>query len=134
MQDWKVRQEIYHRLHTEHTDDLNTKDVEITTDILKNAVRYFNERDIGWVYPSKSYMVGICYARWLAKHFGGRPLEYLNDPDLLFGNDPYFVTYSEDPMTYIKLLESIGGWDFDESNGMVPDVYGYFLEEFMIND
>ena len=134
MNDWKVRQEIYHRLHTEHTDDLNTKDVEISKNVLVDAVRYFNERDIGWIYPSKSYMVGICYSRWLAKHFGGRPLEYLNDPDLLFGNDPYFVTYSQDPMTYIKVLEAIGGWEFDESKGMVPDVYGYFLEEFMIND
>lgn len=134
MQDWKVRQEIYHRLHTEHTDDLNTKDVEISKNVLVDVVRYFNERDIGWIYPSKSYMVGICYSRWLAKHFGGRPLEYLNDPDLLFGNDPYFVTYSQDPMTYIKVLEAIGGWEFDESKGMVPDVYGYFLEEFMINE
>lgn len=131
--EWKIRQNVYHRLHTEHSDDLNTKDIEITSNVVENAVRYFKERDIGWIYPSKSYMVGICYAKWLTRYFGGRPLEYLNDPDLLYGNDPYFVSYSTDPKTYIQILESVGGWDFDETQGMVPDVYQYFLEEFMID-
>ena len=79
-------------------------------------------------------MVGICYARWLAKHFGGNPIEYLEDPDLLFGNDPYFVRYSTDPKTYHGILEAIGGWEFSEDQGMVTDVYGYFLEEFMLNE
>ena len=130
--EWKFRQEVFHRLQTEHSDDLNTKNVEMTTNVVKDAVRYFNEREIGWIYPSKSYMVGICYAKWLAQHFGGRPLEYLDDQDLLYGNDPYFVAYHNDPHTYTRILELINGWDFDETQGMVPDVYQYFLEEFMI--
>lgn len=131
--DWKFRQEVFHRLQTEHSDDLNTKNVEMTTNVVEDAVRYFNEREIGWIYPSKSYMVGICYAKWLAQHFGGRPLEYLDDQDLLYGNDPYFVAYHNDPHTYTRILELINGWDFDETQGMVPDVYQYFLEEFMID-
>lgn len=131
--EWKFRQEVFHRLQTEHSDDLNTKNVEMTTNVVKDAVRYFNERDIGWIYPSKSYMVGICYAKWLARHFGGQPLEYLDDQDLLYGNDPYFVAYHNDPHTYTRILELINGWDFDETQGMVPDVYQYFLEEFMID-
>ncbi len=134
MEDWKLRQEIYHRINTMHSDDLNTKNIEVSTDIVKDAVRYFNERDIGWLYPSKSYMVGICYARWLSEHFGGQPVEYLEDPDLLYGNDPYFVQYSTDPNTYHRILTAIGGWEFDESQGMVPDVRQYFVEEFMINE
>ena len=134
MEDWKIRQEIYHRINTTHSDDLNTKQIELSADVVKDAVRYFNERDIGWLYPSKSYMVGICYARWLAKEFGGRPVEYLEDPDLLFGNDPYFVQYSTDPETYHRILTSIGGWEFDETRGMVPDVREYFTEEFMLNE
>jgi hypothetical protein len=133
MEEWKVRQEIYHRLHSEFDDDLNTKHIELSKDIVKDALRYFSERDIGWIYPSKSYMVAICYARWLAKEFGGRPLQYLDDESLLFGNDPYFVTYSNDPKTYNSILNNIG-WDFDETKGMVPDVRSYFIEEFMIND
>lgn len=134
MKDWKIKQEIYHRLNTEHSDDLNTKKIEITNDVVSNAVRYFEQQDIGWIYPSKSYMVGICYARWLSEHFGGRPLEYLDDPDLLYGNDPYFRPYSLDPKTYIDILSQIGGWNFNENKGMVPDVREYFNEEFMINE
>lgn len=133
MLDWKLRQAIYHKLNTEYDDDLNTKDIVITTDVVENAIAYFVKRDIGWIYPSKSYMVGICYARWLAEHFGGRPLEYLEDPELLYNNDPYFVEYSRDPKTYHQILNVIG-WDFDESLGMVPDVRQYFNEEFIIDD
>jgi hypothetical protein len=131
MEDWKIRQEIYHRINPIHTDDLNNFTIELTDDVVRYAVEYFNSRDLGWVYPSKSYMVGICYARFLAEQFGGRPLEYLEDPDLLYGNDPYFVEYSRDPKTYHQILIRVG-WEFDVTKGMVPDVYEYFKEEFMI--
>jgi hypothetical protein len=134
MKDWKIKQEIYHRLKTEHSDDLNTKDIQLTDNTVADAVRYFFERDIGWIYPSKSYMVGICYAKWLAEVYGGRALEYLDDAELLYGNDPYFVPYSSDPHTYVKILDRIGGWNFDELQGMVPDVREYFLEEFMFDE
>jgi len=132
--DYKIRQEIYHRLTTEFDDDLSTKDVEMSDNVEGNAIRYFTERNIGWIYPAKSYMVGICYARWLAEHFGGRAVEHLEDPDLLHGNDPYFVQYSTNPGVYHRILTAIGGWDFDVTQGMVPDVYGYFREEFMIDE
>ncbi len=45
--EWKIRQEIYHRLNKEHSDDLNDKEVVITKNIVDDAVRYFFERDIG---------------------------------------------------------------------------------------
>lgn len=134
MIEWKARQQIYHRLNTEFTDDLSDKDIELSDDIVNNAIRYFNETDIGWIYPAKSYMVGICYARWLARHFGGEPMTYLEDPELLFGNDPFFVQYSTDPISYHGILAAIGGWEFNEQLGMVPDVYEYFVEEFMLNE
>ena len=133
MKEWKIRQEIYHRLNRDHDDDLNTKDIEVTEHVVENAIRYFIESDLGWIYPSKSYMVGICYAKWLADEFGGDPLEYLNDPDLLYGNDPYFVTYNDDKDTYDKILEAIGGWDF-KPLGYVNDVKSYFEKEFLSNE
>jgi hypothetical protein len=133
MEDWKIRQEIYHRLNTVHDDDLNDKDIVITDNIVTDAVRYFTEKDIGWIYPSKSYMVAICYAKWLSEEFGGNPVDYLNDIDLLFGNDPYFVIYDEDDVTYNQILDYISGWKFDQTKGMVPDVKKYFIEEFMID-
>lgn len=130
VQEWKIRQEIYHRLNKEHDDDLNTKDIEMTEHVIENAIRYFVEDDLGWIYPSKSYMVAICYARWLSEEFGGDPTEYLDDPDLLYGNDPYFVTYSNDKYTYNTILASIGGWEF-ASKGYVNDVRKYFEDEFL---
>jgi hypothetical protein len=134
MEDWKIRQEIYHRTNTEYSDDLNKFNVEITSDIVRDAVRYFNTKNIGWIYPAKSYMVGICYAKWLADEFGGIPEDYLEDPELLYGNDPYFVEYSRAPKTYHAILNSIGGWNFNQSLGLVPDVYEYFKAEFMLNE
>jgi hypothetical protein len=133
MEDWKIRQELYHRLNTVHDDDLNDKNIEITDNVVTDAVRYFTEKDIGWIYPSKSYMVAICYARWLSEEFGGNPINYLNDIDLLFGNDPYFLTYDEDTVTYNQILDCIGGWQFDQTIGYVMDVKKYFIEEFMID-
>lgn len=132
MKEWKIRQEIYHRLNTEFVDDLNQFDIEITSNLVKDALRYFKEKDIGWIYPSKSYMVGICYSKWLSEYFGGDPLDYLNDSDLLYGNDPYFVTYETDKETYDEILSKIDSWNFNQKQGMVPDVKEYFMEEFMI--
>jgi hypothetical protein len=134
LEEWKIRQEIYHRLNRDHSDDLNNKKIVMSSNIVKDAIRYFKETDIGWIYPSKSYMVAICYARWLSKYFGGIPEHYLDNSDLLYKNDPYFVKYSYDLKTYMKILENIGGWKFDESRGMVPDVYEYFLKEFQIGE
>lgn len=132
MKDWKIRQEIYHRLNTEFDDDLKTKDVVISDDIVNNAVRYFKERDIGWIYPAKSYMVGICYARWLSESYGGNPIEYLDEEDLLYRNDPYFKIYSLDKEVYDEILKKIGNWNFDQYIGMIPDVRSYFEKEFML--
>jgi hypothetical protein len=130
--EWKVRQEIYHRLNKTFDDDLNTKQIEMSDDIVSDAVRYFNERDIGWIYPAKSYMVGICYARWLSEYFGGEPLDYLKEQSLLFDNDPYFKNYDLEKQTYDEILSIIGEWNFSELDGMVPDVKSYFMEEFMV--
>lgn len=133
MKEWKIRQELYHRLHKEHSDDLNSIEVSITDDVVKHAVDYFISTDKGWIYPSKSYMVAICYSKWLSEHFGGIPEDYLNDEDLLYKNDPFFVEYSKDPKTYHSILNKIGGWNFDQTKGMVPDVKEYFEKEFIID-
>jgi len=41
--DWKLKQEIYHRLNTEHDDDLNVVDIKLVEgyDIVAHAVRHF---------------------------------------------------------------------------------------------
>ena len=134
MKDWKIKQEIYHRLNTNFTDSADNFDIEISNDIIDNAVRYFQTTDIGWIWPAKSYMVGICYAKWLSEEFGGDPFEYLEDPELLYGNDPYYVNYSSDPVSYDKILEQINGWNFNNTLGVVPQVRHYFDLEFGFKD
>lgn len=133
MNEWQIRQEVYHRLREESPDDLNKVDITMTDNIIEEAIDYFNTKNKGWIYPAKSYMVAICYSKWLSERFGGSPYEYLDNPNLLYVNDPYFVPYSEDKETYDKVLETVT-WDFDKQLGMCPDVWCYFMDEFLLND
>jgi hypothetical protein len=129
MKEWKIRQEIFHRLNTEHDDDLSLHTVEVQDEIVENAIKYFTTTELGWVYPAKSYVVAICYARWLNQHFSEDFYESLNDPELLHGNDPYYVPYEQDKDTYNKILNAVG-FDFNEEIGIIPDIKMYFLKEF----
>ena len=132
MKEWKVRQTVFHKLNSDHDDDLSLHNVEINEDIVGNAIKYFTTTELGWVYPAKSYVVAICYARWLNEYFGEDFYDALNDEELLFGNDPYFVPYEKDKATYNKIMDTIR-FDFDEKAGIVPDVKKYFKEEFGLN-
>ena len=132
MKNWKIQQSIYHKLNQLHDDDLSLHDVKLDPEIIKNAILYFKTTELGWVYPAKSYVVGICYAKWLKQYFAEDFYQSLNDPDLLFGNDPYFVIYEKDKNTYDAILNNIG-FDFDETMGIIPDIKKYFIEEFLID-
>ena len=126
MKDWKARQAAFHAVTEDFKDDLNDVDVVISDDIVADAVMHFEEKVDEWIYPAKSYVVAICYAKWLEQDFGEDFYEVLDDPDLLYGNDPYFVPYSNDEGTYNAILEEIY---FDENAGMVPDIHEYYKEE-----
>lgn len=130
MKDWKIKQELYHRLNVVHEDDLSKVQIEKSDDIVNNAIRYFEERDVGWIYPSKSYVVAICYAWWLAHDFKEDFYDLLNDKDLLYGNDPYFRHYGADKDTYNKILDKV--LPIDEDKGMVPDIKKWYTAEFML--
>lgn len=134
MNDWKIRQEIYHRLTVDYSDDAKNFNITLSDDIINNAVEYFKSSNIGWIWPAKSYMVGICYAKWLSEIYGGNPLDYLEDPELLYNNDPYYVPYSKDSQTYDEILKKINGWKFDQMEGVVPEVRNYFIKEFLLDN
>jgi hypothetical protein len=130
MKEWRIRQEIYHRLNKDYDDDLNKVQIKISDDIVQDAIRHFNERVDEWIYPSKSYFVAICYAEWLSEDFGEDFYDLLNDDMLLAGNDPYFQTFLEDPDTYNQIIDAI---DYPiKMKGMVPDVRKYYESEFSI--
>ena len=129
MKDWKVKQEIFHRLNNKYEDDLNDKDIELNADIVENAVKYFTTTELGWVYPAKSYVVGICYAKWISELYSENFYELLNDEDLLYGNDPYFIPYNQNKKDYDTIIKIVG-LNFDENIGIIPDIKEYFIKEF----
>lgn len=127
MQEWRIKQEIYHRLNQEYTDDLNRVDIRITDTVVEDAARHFVESIDEWIYPSKSYFVAVCYAHWISIDYNEDFYELLNNPMLLAGNDPYFVTYNDDKETYDAILEYV---EFPlPMTGMVPDVKEYYNAE-----
>ena len=130
MQDWKVKQKIYHKLNREHDDDLNNVDIEISDDIVNNAIRYFKEKDVGWIYPAKSYMVALCYAFWIMEDYNENFYDVLKDPELL-PLDPYFVSYKEDSNTYNEIIGIVfaNNKGILKMEGMVPDVRKYYDAE-----
>lgn len=129
MKEWKVKQEIFHRLNRSYKDDLNKVTISYTDDTVNDAIRHFHEKIDEWIYPAKSYFVAICYAQWIAEDFNEDFYQLLNDPDLLYGNDPHFVTYKEDVDTYDNIIKEID-WPIP-MKGMVPDVREYYEEEIL---
>ena len=99
--DWKIHQELYHRL-TEITDQHwgdNVIDMD-RDEMMRVTLAMANGEEHRSLWPAKSYLVGFLYATWLEDAYGGSWKEYLDDKDLLYGNDPYFVPYSDDTNFY----------------------------------
>ena len=83
MKEWKLKQEVYHRLNTTHKDTLVDKEISLIwkeDDIVDWAIRHWNEKVDRFVYPAKSYCVAICYAKWIERDYGDNFYELLNDP------------------------------------------------------
>jgi hypothetical protein len=131
MKEWKVRQQYFDMMNpdADWKDDLNKVDiVEVDAmDIIPEAIRHFEEHVPEWVYPSKSYVVAICYAHWISQDFDEDFYETLADPELL-PHDPYFVPYEDDKQTYDEIIEAVTPIDMI---GMVPDIYEYYREEIL---
>lgn len=130
MQDWKIKQQLYHRLNRNHPDDLKWVTIEISDDIVNNAIRYFKEKDVGWIYPAKSYMVALCYAFWIMEDYNENFYDVLNDSELL-PLDDYFVPYREDSNTYNEIIGIVfaNNKGVLKMEGMVPDVRKYYDAE-----
>jgi hypothetical protein len=130
MQEWKIKQKLYHKLNKDYEDDLADVDIEITDDIAFHAIRYFREKDIGWIYPSKSYMVAICFAFWIMEDYDENFYSVLKDPELL-PMDPYFVPYADDRKTYDEIISVVCNNNKGKltTGGMVLDVRKYYDAE-----
>lgn len=129
MKEWKLKQEVYHRLNTTHKDTLVDKEISLIweeKDIVDWAIRHWNEKVDRFVYPAKSYCVAICYAKWIERDYGDNFYELLNDPMLLYNNDDYFEVYDKVPHIYDKIISA---YPKDENSGMIPDIRGYYEKE-----
>ena len=130
MQEWKARQKAYHMTQSLFRDDLNEVDIRWEPDnIVDLALMHFKEYVDEWIYPAKSYVVAICYAKWISQDFNEFFYDVLNDEELLFGNDPHFVPYFKSKKIYDDILDQL---NFDMELGMVPDIYQYYKEEMLI--
>lgn len=130
MQEWRIKQKLYHKLNKEFEDDLTDVEIILSNDIVNDAIKYFRETDVGWIYPAKSYMVAICYAFWIMEDYNENFYTVLKDPELL-PMDPYFVPYNEDKKTYDRIIEVVcnNNKGHLKLEGMVPDVRKYYDAE-----
>jgi hypothetical protein len=132
MKEWKIKQEIFHRLNKKYDDDLKLFDIEVTKNIVEKALEYFVNDEMGWVYPSKSYVVAICYAKWISQDFNEDFYDVLNDENLLAKNDPYFLPYEKSKKIYDEIIEEMG-FSYDETKGIIPDIRKYYEQEILWN-
>lgn len=129
MNEHKQYQQIYRSLVTDNPDDFEKMPMVIWPLNLKDAQHYFLERSFPLVYPAKSMAVAVIYALCLEETYAINPFDSLNDPDLFLGQDPYFVTYDQQPAIYDQLLE----WVLNQPNwkemGWAAQTVEYFRLE-----
>ena len=137
---WKVRSKLYHKLFTEHSDDLRKEVIIENYDkdaIVKYALEYPVKQTKELYYPAKSYAVAIIFAYLLRREFGENLIKVLDDPDLLAGNDPYFKVYSEDPETYGRILKDFP-YEYLEGKAGASENFEktceYFYKEMLIHE
>lgn len=132
MKDWKYKQQLYHL--TNFSDDhIEEKSYIIQNDdLVKDIIEYFSIQSDVLIYPAKSYAVAIVYAKLLEKYFDEDFYEVLNDPELLYGNDQFFIKYSDDIDVYDEVISKID-LTFKNSIPQVRSTISYFEKEFLIN-
>jgi len=102
----KLRQQLYHHLNPNPSDlniDIALLAVE-GAELASGIIDYFVNANHKIVYPAKSYAVALIYAHKLESIFNIPVKVSLNDPELLFNNDPYFIPYSNASNVYNIVL------------------------------
>lgn len=132
-QNWKARQKAYHSTRREFDDSIENHDVCLLTsdtEIVEKALEYFYKDSEVLYYPSKSYSVALIYSHLLSQYFDVDAVEVLNDPELLFNNDPYFKPYSESPHIYDRIIAKLPRFFWTSETKSVKKTLQCFYEEF----
>lgn len=127
--EWKICQEMYHRLVQDHTDAGHKHKRVINDEKVDNAMFYITQKADYGIYPAKSRMVAIIYATMINQVYGDDFYATLDDPDLLYGQDDFFVPYSEDRKTYDAIIDILRGFPNWMEGGWAPMTVGYFHME-----
>lgn len=126
---YKAYQRLYNELVTDHPDDFANMEIVECDELVESALSYFDSATFPLIYPAKSYAVAIIYATKLNELYGIDVIETLSDPDLFLGQDPYFVPYGQDPVTYDAIMARLAdrpGW---MGSGWAPQTVEYCLLE-----
>jgi len=142
MKEWKIRQKIYHTMHQfeEFSDDLSKMKILENYDeffIVEKALEYPFIQSEFLYYPAKSYAVAITYAYLIEKEFSDKMLECLDDPELLFNNDPYFKKYSDDKKIYDEIISKFPFEILEKMEKCSEDykkTIEYFYKEFLLHE
>lgn len=128
---WKVNQQIYHALTASFSDDAAQFKTVHSDQVVEDALWYFGDPDPDLaIYPAKSYVVALVFARLLVIHFYEDFYEVLDDPELLYNSDPYFVPYEDNPEVYDAIIERLGGPEEIPLKGpLIDHTVRYFRDE-----
>ena len=129
MKDWKIWQEMYNRLVQDHTDARHLHRREEQPFHIEDALNYVRQQSPIGIYPAKSFMVAIIYAKMINEVYGDDFYETLNDPDLLYNQDDYFVPYFQAKDTYDQILLRLDGMGIWWKYGWAPKTVEYFYAE-----
>jgi hypothetical protein len=140
IKEWKIRQQIYHKtsIITDHADGSEIVLSCVGVDsFAATVVEYFTHVQSRVVQPFKAYAVAIIYAKMLEKYFNEDFYAVLDDPDLLFGNDRYFVPYSGAKQVYAAAIQQLQHDRLFDSVELIslPQIQttiAYFKQEFLL--
>jgi len=101
-------------------------------EIVEEVIDYFKNEQKELCQPMKSFTVAIVYATLIRKHFGVPVLESLDDPELLYNNDPNFFPYSNCAELYNTILPQLD-LSFDHAPTHINSTIQYFKQEFLLD-
>lgn len=126
MKEWKMWQQVYNDLIQDHSDARYKHQYIISNTPVDDAIEYVTHQSPVGLYPGKSRIVAIIYARCISEFYGESFFETLDDSELLHGQDEFFVPYSEDKETYDAILERLKDIPDWIKGGWAPKTVEYF--------
>jgi len=141
MKNWHLRHKIFYSIFKDKDfgDDLSKYSIvtEKNPDlIIKRALQYPVLQTDELYYPGKSYAAAVVYAKLLEKEFGENFYQSLDDPQLLYLNDPYFKRYSESKDIYDVIIEHFPFELLSPDSPKIPNLIktiDYFYKEFLLH-